>query len=456
MNAMEKATQLLVRRLAGALTIVLLAVAFVTFPALAPARAEMAIQEVKSAGGITAWLVEDYTVPIVTVNFAFSGGSVQDPAGKEGLSNLMAGLFDEGAGDLDADAFQERLDDVGAEMSFEARRDAVYGSMRMLAESREAAFGLLRLAITEPRFDAGPVERIRAQIATGIQRDMRDPNVQGRDAFSRALYGEHPYARRAQGTAETLAALTADDLRALHGRTFARANMNIAVVGAIDAATLKAELDRVFGALPAEPALEPVGKAQLKLDQRVNHVYALPQASLQLVYPGVAREDPAFFAAFLMNHVLGGGTFSSRLFDEVREKRGLAYGVGSSLVTGDHADMLAIGTSTRADRAQETLQLIRDVVRDVAENGITEAELAKAKTYLVGAYPINNLDSSTAVARTLLELQKDKRGIDYIERRKALIEAVTLDQVKAAAARLLTVEPAVLVIGPEAEGASGG
>src|SRR5690606_26645530 len=190
-------------------------------PALAPARAEMAIQEVTSEGGITAWLVEDYTVPIITVHFAFSGGTVQDPAGKEGLSNLMAGLFDEGAGDLDADAFQERLDDVGAEMGFDARRDAVYGSMRMLAESREAAFDLLRLAVTEPRFDAEPVERIRAQIATGIQRDMRDPNVQGRDAFARALYGDHPYARRAEGTAETLAALTADDLHALHDRTFA-------------------------------------------------------------------------------------------------------------------------------------------------------------------------------------------------------------------------------------------
>ena len=459
MKTVEKAPRLVAGYVTAALTTLLLAAAFVAFPVLAPARAEMAIQEVTSEGGVTAWLVEDYTVPIVTVHFAFRGGTVQDPAGKEGLSNLMAGLFDEGAGDLDADAFQERLDDVGAEMSFDARRDAVYGSMRMLAESRDAAFDLLRLAVTEPRFDAEPVERIRAQIATGIQRDMRDPNAQGREAFARALYGDHPYARRSEGTAETLAALTADDLRALHGRTFARSNLNIAVVGAIDAETLKGELDRVFGALPAEPTLEPVGKARLNLDQRVNHVYALPQASLQLVYPGVEREDPTFFATFLMNHVLGGGTFSSRLFDEVREKRGLAYGVGSSLVTSDHADMLAIGTSTRADRAQETLQLIRDVVRDVAENGITEAELAKAKTYLIGAYPINNLDSSTAVARTLLELQKDKRGIDYIERRAALIEAVTLDEVKAAAARLLTVEPAVLVIGPEekdaAEGKSG-
>lgn len=436
-------------RFALALTTLLLAFVFLTLPAIVPARAAVDIQEVTSESGVTAWLVEDYTVPIVAVRFAFSGGSVQDPAGKEGLSNLMTGLFDEGAGDLDADAFQERLDDVGAEMSFEARRDAVYGSMRMLAEEREAAFDLLRLAVTAPRFDAEPIERIRAQIVTGIRRDMRDPNVLGRDQFARALYGDHPYARRTDGTAETLAAITAEDLRALHAGTFARGNLSIAVVGAIDAAALKTELDRVFGDLPAEPQLRPVEKAKLNLAQEVRYAYPLPQATLQLVYPGVERDDPGFFAAFLMNHMLGGGTFSSRLFDEVREKRGLAYGVGSSLHTGDYSDMLIVGTSTRADRAAEALAVIRDVVRDVAENGVTEQELARAKTYLVGAYAINNLDSSSSVARTLVELQKDRRGIDYIERRAALIEAVTLDEVKAAAQRLLTAEPAVLVIGPE-------
>jgi zinc protease len=456
MKNVENNHRFAANRLALALTTLALAITFLVFPALAPANAEVKIQEVTSKDGITAWLVEDYTVPIITVNFAFRGGSVQDPAGKEGLSNLMAGLFDEGAGDLDADAFQERLDDVGAEMSFNARRDAVYGSMRMLAEERDAAFDLLRLAVTAPRFDDEPVGRIRAQIVTGIQRDMRDPNALGQDVFSRALYGDHPYARRSDGTIESLGAISADDLRTLHARTFARSGLNIAVVGAIDAETLKTELDRVFGQLPADQTLEPVAKAKISLDQRVNYPYDLPQASLQLVYPGVERDDPTFFAAFLMNHVLGGGTFSSRLFDEVREKRGLAYGVGSSLHTSDYADMLAIGTSTRADRAQETLDLIREVVKGVAESGVTADELARAKTYLIGAYPINNLDSSTAVARTLLELQKDGRGIDYIERRAALIEAVTLDRVKAAAAKLLTVEPAILVIGPEAEGASGG
>ena len=450
MNTREAKPAMNADRFAQALAVALLAIVFLTLPAVVPARASVDIQEITSQGGVTAWLVEDYTVPIVAVRFAFKGGSTQDAEGREGISNLMTGLFDEGAGDLDADAFQERLDDVGAEMSFNATRDAVYGQMRMLAEERENAFELLRLALTSPRFDQEPVDRIRAQITTRIQRDMRDPNTLGRDAFARALYGDHPYARRADGTAESLAAVTPDELRELHARTFARSNLSIAVVGAIDAETLKAELDRVFGALPAEARLEPVARTEPKLAQEVAYAYPLPQATLQLVYPGVEREDPEFFAAFLMNHILGGGTFSSRLFDEVREKRGLAYGVGSGLYGGDYADSLMIGTSTRADRAQEALDVIRETVRLLVEEGVSEHELETAKTYLVGAYPINNLDSSSAVARSLVELQKDGRGIDYIERRVGYIEAVTVEAVNAAARRLLTADPAVLVIGPEA------
>lgn len=428
---------------------VLLAVAFVTMPAVLAARAGVDIQEVKSDSGVTAWLVEDYTVPIITVRFAFKGGTTQDPAGKEGIANLMTGLFDEGAGDLDSDTFQEKLDEVGAEMSFSATRDAIYGQMRMLAEERDNAFDLLRLAVNSPRFDQQPVDRIRAQLNTQIQRALRDPNEQGMEKFAKALYGDHPYARRSDGTLESLGSVTPDDLHAFHKRIFARSNLHVAVVGAIDAETLKAELDRVFGTLPQDPDLVAIERTQPKLGQVVHHPYNLPQATLQLVYPGLEREDPEFFAAYIMNHVLGGGTFSSRLFNEVREKRGLAYGVGSGLQTSDYSDALVIGTSTRADRAEEALAVMRETIAKLAEEGITDEELTTSKTYLIGAYPINNLDSSSAVASTLLELQRDNLGIDYIDRRVGYIEAVTKEQVKAAAQRLLNAEPAILIIGPE-------
>jgi zinc protease len=419
-------------------------------PLASPAAAAVDIQEVTSDSGVTAWLVEDYTVPIVAMNFAFEGGSTQDPAGKEGLAELMSGLFDEGAGDMPRAAFQEALDLSGAEMSFSASPDAFYGSLRVLAEDRDEAFRLLDLAVNQPRFDPEPLARIRAQMIAGIEARANDPDQAASIAWANAIYGDHPYARRDEGTPETLATITAEDLAAQHKALFARDNLVVGVVGAIDAETLKAELDRVFGTLPEAPELDAVTRVEPRLDQEIAVPFPVPQASLRLAYPGIERDDPRFFAAYLMNHVLGGGTFSSRLFDEVREKRGLAYGIGSSLVNRDYSSALMIGTSTRADRAEETLGVIREVVSRMAAEGPTEQELVDAKAYVAGSYAINNLDSSGAIASTLVQLQMDDLGIDYIERREALIEAVTIDEVKAAARDLLSAQPAIMIVGPDA------
>ncbi|RVD72085.1 insulinase family protein [Mesorhizobium sp. M4A.F.Ca.ET.029.04.2.1] len=420
---------------------------FLVLPALA-ARAAMNIQEVKSEKVITAWLVEDHTVPIVAIRFVFDGGTAQDPAGKEGLANLMTGLFDEGAGDLDSDAFQVKLDDAGAEMSFDAQRDGTYGSMRMLSEGKDAAFDLLTLAVNRPRFDQAPLDRVRAQVLSGIIANERDPNAIAQRKWLSAIYGEHPYSRPDEGTRQSIAAITPQDLGAFHKASFARDGLHVAVVGDIDAATLRRKLDQLFGDLPQKQALAPIADTQPKLGQQLEVDYDLPQTSLQFAYPGVKRSAPDFFAAVLVNDILGGGTFTSRLYEEVREKRGLAYGVDSNLVDHEHSNALVITTATRSDRAAETLALVRQVVKGMAEQGPTEVELEAAKKYMIGAYAINNLDSSASIAATLLELQLDNLGIDYLQRRAALINAVTIADVKAAAKKLLSSDPAIMVVGP--------
>lgn len=412
--------------------------------------AAVEIREVVSAKGIRAWFVEDDTVPIVTLRFAFKGGSAQDPAGQSGLANLMTSLFDEGAGELDSAAFQARLDDSGAEMGFSESRDAIYGTMRTLAESRDEAFSLLALAVNHPRFDRAPFERIRNQVLSGIKAGARDPNTLAQERWRKALYGDHPYALDDSGTEASLAAIAPADLKRFHARQFARSNLVVAAVGAIDEATLKAKLDAVFGGLPERPELTPVADLAPKLGQEVRVPFDLPQASLALAYPGVPRADPRFFAANLMVEILGGNGLSSRLFDEVREKRGLAYGVDASLANFDHLSMLVISTATNAARADETLAVIRDTVKRMAAEGPTEAELAAVKRYVIGAYAINALDSSSSIASTLVELQMENLGIDYLDRRTGLIGAVTLDQVRQAARELLTAEPAVLVVGGKA------
>ncbi|WP_232375575.1 M16 family metallopeptidase [Mesorhizobium comanense] len=427
---------------------------FLLLPVLA-ARA-MEIQQVTSPKGVTAWLVEDYSVPVIAVRFVLAGGSTQDPPGKEGLANLMSGLFDEGAGPLDSEAFQTKLDDAGAEMSFDETRDGLYGSMRMLAEQRDEAFDLLRLAVNEPRFDQAPIDRIRAQILSGIIAGENDPDTIAQNRWARAIYGDHPYSRTDQGTRQSIAAVTQADLKALYKAVFARGGLHVAVVGAIDAETLKKKLDMVFGDLPASQALVSVADIEPKLAQHVEVNYDLPQTSLQLAWPGVKRKSQDFFPAVLMNEILGGGTFTSRLFQEVREKRGLAYSVNSSLVNQDHANALIVTTGTRSDRAAETLAIVRDVVKRLAEDGPTEAEMAATKKYLIGAYAINNLDSSSSIAATLVELQLDDLGVDYMQRRAGYINAVTIDQVKAVARKLLSADPTVMVVGPPLTGAGKG
>ncbi|MGX9147850.1 M16 family metallopeptidase [Mesorhizobium sp. 128a] len=428
-----------------ALATLFLSIVFLVLPALAARATE--IQSVTSSKGVTAWLVEDYSVPVVAIRFAFGGGSTQDPVGKEGLANLMTGLLAEGAGPLDSEAFQIKLDDAGIEMSFGQTRDSIHGSMRMLAEQRDEAFDLLRLAVNEPRFDQAPIDRLRAQVLSGIIANENDPDTVAQNRWARAVYGDHPYSRSDQGTRQSIAAITQSDLEALHKAVFGRGGLHVAVVGAIDAETLKKKLDMVFGDLPPNQALAPVADIEPRLAQHIEVNYDLPQTSLQLAWPGVKRKAADFFPAVLLNEILG-GPFTSRLWQEVREKRGLAYSVNSSLINEDHADALIVTTATRSDRTTETLGIVRDVVKRLAEDGPTEAELVATKKHLVGAYAINNLGSSSSIAGTLVQLQLDDLGIDHMQRRTGLINAVTLDQVKAAAKKLLSTEPTVIVVGP--------
>ena len=286
------------------------------------ANAALDIREIISSKGIEAWLVEDHTIPLIAINFAFTGGTTQDPQGKEGLANLITGLFDEGAGELDSAAFQEAIDDAAAAMRFKATRDAVHGSVKLLADQRDEALSLVKLAINQPRFDPGPIERIRSRIVADIEARERDPQTLAAHKWAEELYGDHPYARRNRGTADTLGDIMPDDLKRLHARVFALNQLHIGIVGAVDEEAAKLALDTLFGDLPRRSDLLPVKNTRPRQGRNVHIAYDLPQTSLRLAWPGIKRTDPDFFAAYIMNHILGGGSFSSRLYNEIREKRG--------------------------------------------------------------------------------------------------------------------------------------
>lgn len=398
--------------------------------------AAMTIEKIVSPSGIEAWLVHEKAVPLVTLNYAFHGGATQDDADKAGTAHLAADMLDEGAGDLDGKAYHERLENRAIELTFQVGRDYLHGSLRSLNEHREEAFDLLRLALTSARFDAADLERVRGQELASLQRDTTNPNDLASRRWWETAFPGHPYGRETRGTLESMPRITADDLRGYVRRVFARNELKVSIVGDVDAKAAGELIDRAFAGLPAKNDLKPVANATPSgLGRRIVINVDVPQAVVTFGGQGIARHDPDFMAAYLVNHILGGGSFSSRLYREVREKRGLAYGVSDSLVWFQRAAVVLGGTATRADRTADALAVIEEEVRRMAENGPTPDELAAAKSFLKGSYALT-LDTSAKIAAQLTQIQIDNLGIDYIQRRGALIDAVTIEDARRVARRL--------------------
>lgn len=428
---MLPSTRLCMRRLATSFGVIALALS----AALSPAQA-VEVERVISKGGIEAWLIRDPSNPITTVKVSFRGGAALDPEGKEGLANFVASTLDEGAGSMDSSAFQKALDDRSISLRFSAGRDSFRASLRTLNTYRDDAFAYLRLAMNEPRFDENPLTRIRAQILSGIMQQQEDPSsLASRSIFETAFKG-HPYARDNNGTSESVSSITASDMRAFVRQRLARNNLIIGVVGDIDAETLKVYLDKTFGALPATAAPWQLPMMAPKLQGSVKVINQdVPQSAIQFAQPGISRSDPDFYTAYVLNYVIGGGGFVSRLYEEVREKRGLAYSVYTYLMPLDASAAIMGGAGTANERVSETIATVRDVWKKFAAEGPTADELNDAKTYLTGAFPMRFV-SSSAIAETLLGMQEDNLGIDYIDKRNGYIEAVTLADAKRVAARL--------------------
>ena len=396
------------------------------------------VQRVVSPLGIEAWLVESHEVPVIAVEFAFRGGIELDPRGQEGLANFASTLLDEGAGDLDSATFQRRLTDSAISLRFNAGTDTFRGSLKTVTDNSDEAFELLQLALTEPRFDDQPVERMRAGVLADIRRRVADPNWMAIRTYFELAFPDHPYGRPSRGTVATVQGLTADDLRGFVERRFTRDALIIGVAGDISADDLAATLDRVFGPLPAsaeQPELAVAAPGDFA-GQRVLVERNGAQSIMMLAQPGIPRNDPDFYAAMVVNHVLGGGGLGSRLNHEVRESRGLTYGISSSLWNHQLADLMFVWTQLSNENVAEALAVTLGEWRDVADKGISADELRDAQTYLTGSFPLR-LTSTDGIAKTLVSMQIHDLGIDHIDQRAANIDAVTLEDANRVAAQLL-------------------
>lgn len=404
------------------------------------------IERVVSPGGIEAWLVQDHRNPIIAVEFAFKGGTALDPADKAGLSTMTAGLIDEGAGELDSQGFRGLMDENSIGLSFNAGRDEFSGSLRSLTETKDLAFNLLRLALTAPRFDEEAVERIRSQIMVGLVRDKESPNAIAGKTLRTLFFGDHPYGRPGDGSVETVPYITVADMQELVRTRFALDRLKIAVVGNLTPEELATLLDQTFGDLPKTSSLPSIPDTDIAAEGDVVVVEKnLPQSVVSFGHQGIKRDDPDYYAAYVVNYILGGGGMSSRLYGEIREKRGLAYSVYSYLNPLDHAALIGGGVATQNARVSESIDVLRAEWKRMAEEGPSAEDLANAKTFLTGSFPLR-LSGSDRIAGMMLGMQIQGLGIDYLDMRNSYIEAVTLEQAQRVAKELFKPEALTVVV----------
>lgn len=403
------------------------------------------VQEVVSKLGVKAWLIEDHTNPTLALQFAFRGGVEQDTAKKQGLSVLLADMLTEGAGKRDARAYQQTLADNSISFGLEASRDVVGGSLYGLTSALPVAAELAHDALTAPRFDAEAIARLKQHQESVIKARLADPEWQARRALNAMIYPDHPYGFRSQGTAATLASLTQKDLKDEFARRFARDNLIVAVVGDITPDALAALLDKIFGDLPPHAKLHPVADIAMPVEAQSLHLEQKGgQSYLLFAAPGIKRNDPDWHAATLLNYLLGGGGFSSRLMQEVRTKLGLTYSIDTSLAAMEHSGLLVGEAKTANDKAGQAWQATRQVWSEVFENGVTAAELKSAQDYLIGSLP-TSFTSSGAIAGMLLSVQKENLPKDYLDKRADLLRAVTTNDIARVANRLLDPKELTLV-----------
>ncbi|MFD0859343.1 M16 family metallopeptidase [Roseovarius aquimarinus] len=422
--------------------------------AAVPARAEIEVQDLGTPGGVDLWLVEDHTIPFVALEMRFRGGASLDQPGKRGATNLMTGLLEEGAGDLDSRAFARETEALAASFSYSTNDDAISISARFLSENRDAAIELLRKSLVEPAFDQKSIDRVRGQVRANIEGDLKDPNAIAARAFDAQTFGDHPYATSKDGTLDSIEALTRDDIVAAHRNALVRDRLYVAAVGDITAEELTSLVARLTEGLPQSSDIPLPGPADVTLPGGSTVVeFDTPQSVVTFAQPGMDRDDPDFFAAFLLNQILGGGGFESRLMDEVREKRGLTYGVYSYLTDRDGAQLWMGQVASANDRVATAIEVIRDEWAKMQREGVTAEELEDAKTYMTGAYPLR-FDGNGPIANIAVEMQVEGLGPDYIRERNDKVNAVTLEQINRVAAELLDPEKLSFVVVGKPEGLS--
>lgn len=411
-------------------------------------RAAVEVRQVTTSHGVTALLVEDHVLPLITFQILFEGGGyANDPQEMQGRALLASALLDEGAGEFDAHAFKEQLEDRAIRLEKSINADQLSIRLTTLREHRGEAIALLRKALAEPRFDPDAVARVRQKIHALRERNEARADYQAERAWDTLAFAGSAYAQSQYGTQASVDALTEEDLRTYMRQFVTAENAIVSVAGDITAKELQRLLDSLFAPLAERTSLvsDASGLPLQHLGRLEVVPVDVPQSVILFGHEGIHRTDPDFFPAYILNHILGSGTFTSRLMKALRVEEGLTYGISTSLMTLDRATVFVGQVSTRNETADKALTIVRNELIRLKRDGVTAEELQAAKSYLTGAFPLN-LDTNAKISSYLNGIQLYDLGLDYLDKRNAYIEAVTLEQVNAVAGRMLQPRRMLVVV----------
>lgn len=420
-----------------------------TLAAQTPQKWDLNVQTLATKSGIKFWFKEDHTLPIVSLEFAFKGGATLDPKGKSGISSILAQMLKQGADTLNADEFENALLNHGIEMSFSSAKDTTRGSMRTLSKQSQEAFRLLALALQKPSFDAKALERIKAAQISKIKSSEQDPDQMANKLLFQTAFAGTPYAGSTIGITSEVESITPEDLKYHLAQLLNKGNLFITIVGDIQAQDASTLIDLAFENLPQKSDAKTQESLTIqKLGERVSIETQNPQSVVRFAMPALNFTDADFMALSVANHILGGGTFSSRLYKKVREEKGLSYSVYSALYTLEYSPMWYASVATRADRAEEAISLILENIQLMGEKGPSQEELDEAKAYLIGSWPLR-FDSSNKIAGELLEFQLNGATPDYITNRNEKLASLTVADIARISKKMFTnVKPLIAIAGP--------
>lgn len=434
--------------LLGALLLIVLVGLLLFFGMRAQAADQfLPVREIQTPGGITLWIVEDHSLPIIAMDFLFlDSGTALDPDDKQGLARLLSNTMDEGAGELDSQAFQKALSDNSITLMFNAGRDGFGGELKTLTRNSAKAFELLGLAMNAPRFDEEAVSRMRDGNLARIKSSLSEPDWMAARLLNDRAFDNHPYGKNSGGTLSSLGKITAQDLRDFKSRNLTRDRLMIAIVGDVDAKTIGPVIDNIFGKLPAKGPEKSIPDTTIANPGKV-YLYEqdIPQTMVEIMLPAFDNKDKDYYAQQILNYIYGGGGFGSRLMEEVREKNGLTYGIYSSMLDLRHGDAMSVSTSTKNGSAKQVLDIIKAEMLRLQNEPVTAKELDNAKSYLIGSMPLS-LSSSDQIAGMILSLRARGLPIDYLDTLASNIRAVTPEDLQRVAKRILKPEQAVTIL----------